>query len=276
MGSIREDGPSNYTPTIVVASETDAGSIVSGQTVTSSKARTESSSATELDHTDEKIVKSYLNELIGKMVDDSGDASGFIRETSRMLRQYKALRKTDWFMKINNDVNILLLKTYDLDEAIKSVVSNSKRSLHHLFYELRTDEDGSQPGRNDDTEAESLSDSSDVYSQGSLSENDKILSSYKDTLLRGIADDCQDKSEFVNEIMQLVQEYKAIRQSVMFGKLLTSVRRFMRRGYDVHDAINKAMRKRKFLVSGVYSEEIGSREGEARVASYNRIISQYS
>ncbi len=64
-----EAGMSNATQ-----SDIDVDSSVSGQTVTTSKAGTESSSATELDQTDENIVKGYMNELISAMVDDSGDA----------------------------------------------------------------------------------------------------------------------------------------------------------------------------------------------------------
>ncbi len=275
--AMREDGiMSDGTRSATSASVTDVESIASGQTGTLTKAGSESSSTTELDLTDQKIVSGYTRQLISEMVDDAGNVSGFIRETAEKLRQYKALRKTDWFMKMNNDVNILLLKTYDLDEAIKSVVSNSKRSLHHLFYELRTEEYGSQPGSNSETETESLTDSSGASSQEPMSENDKILISYRDALLKGVANDCQDKMGFVSEIMQLVREYKAIRQSVMFDKLLTTARRLMRRGNDVHDAINKAVRKRKFLVSGVYWEEKNNMETAERVAAYNTIISQNS
>ncbi len=252
-------------------SDIDVESSVSGQTVTTSKAGSESSSATELDQTDEKIVKVYVNGLINAMVDDGGDAEGFIRETRGKLREYKALRKTAWFNKINSEVNILLLKTYDLDEAIKSVVTSHKRTLHRLFYEMRSVENSSQTASNSDTETESVTDASEVHSEDTISGNEKILNSYADSLLKGIALECSDKSEFVDEIMQLVQEYKAIRQSVMFGKLLTTVKRIMRRGYNVHDAINKAVKRRKFLLIRTYTEERDSAETSARVAAYNRL-----
>ncbi len=277
----KQNGGNNY-------GQSTASSVSNGDTVTDDRSQSivevesGSDSTTELESSDLKIVSGYTNEMIHEMVDDSGDASGFITETILKLRQYKALRETEWFMKINSDVNHLLFKNYDLDEAIKAVIANRKGFLHHLFFELRSSDssvndegrEGSQPDSSSD--AESLTDSSDVDSEGSGTEKDKIMKTYKQSLLKSIANESGDKYNFVNEVTDLVCEYKAIRQSDMFQKLLTTTKRLIRRGYNVHEAISKAVRKRKFLVSGTYLDEKNKRVTEAKLASYNNIITNYS
>ncbi len=62
----------------------------------------------------------------------------------------------------------------------------------------------------------------------------------------------------------------------MFDKLLTTMKRLMRRGYDVHDTINKAVKERRFLVTGVYDAEINKREAGTKMASYDNIITNYT
>ncbi len=183
-------------------------------------------------------------------------------------------------MDINADVNHLLYKDYDLDEAIKVVTSNRKGFLHKLFYELRSsDADNNQDTSQleGSTDTESLTDSVEVDdSEDSQTENKKILKSYRDIIITNLVNESGDRYNFVNEVAQLVREYKAVRQSVMFEKLLTTMKRLMRRGYDVHDAINKAVKKRRFLVTGVYDDEINKREAEKKMASYNNTITNYA
>ncbi len=100
----------------------------------------ETDSRTEFEGSDIKTVNGYKYELINDMVRNSGDVTSFIIETRHKLRQYKALQKVKWFMKMDTDVNKLLRKDYDLEEAVLAVVSNRQVFLHQLFKLLREDD----------------------------------------------------------------------------------------------------------------------------------------
>ncbi len=106
--------------------------------------------------------------------------------------------------------------------------------------------------------------------------DEKRLNTYADMLTMQLCEDAENEKEFKLQVVEEVRRNKALRSARWFQEINSQVNHLVNKGYDIDEAINVAVRKRKFLLKDIFHECKNKQVGAQRLERYNNTITNYA
>ncbi len=142
---------------------------------------------------------------------------------------------------------------------------------------VRSSESNRKSEQSSDTDQEMGEYASEEESVNEMGEREgSLLNEYADMVTMQLCEDAENDKEFKLQVVEEIRRNKAVRSARWFQEINSQVNHLIYKGYDVDEAINAAVHKRKFMIKSLYSEYRNRLATAQRLEAYNNIITKYA